>query len=271
MRHSPGVEVLERLDELNRTQWLSYDELLALQSKKLQRLVEYAYQYVPYYQKVFDTVGFHPEDLRQNPDYFSKLPVLTKSIIRENWDELLTTEPERRQQLSKLSTSGSTGNPLIFMQDPDFRDVVTADIQRHIGWAGCGLGDRHAFIWGASQRMHFRQKMRIRSIDRVWNRFQIDAFTMTEETMANFAPGFVVTSQRYSSDTQRPCIVLLNLFEPAHLKGFLFGGYLLLLRPCSLVCASILRRPSSAKCITVMALWSWAAWLANVKRIPACT
>ena len=182
-----GRKILERLDELNRTQWLSYDELLALQSKKLQRLVEYAYQYVPYYQKVFDTVGFHPEDLRQNPDYFSKLPVLTKSIIRENWDELLTTEPERRQQLSKLSTSGSTGNPLIFMQDPDFRDVVTADIQRHIGWAGCGLGDRHAFIWGASQHMRFRQKMRIRLIDRVWNRFQIDAFTMTEETMANFA------------------------------------------------------------------------------------
>ena len=182
-----GRRILYHLEELNRTQWLNYDELMALQQKKLQRLVEYADRYVPYYHRAFEKAGFYPEDLRQNPDCLSKLPILTKTIIRENWDDLLTTEPIRRQRMSRLSTSGSTGNPLIFMQDADFRDTVTADIQRHIGWAGCGLGDRHAFIWGVSQQMNWRQKTRSRLIDSVWNRFLINAFAMTDETMTNFA------------------------------------------------------------------------------------
>lgn len=182
-----GRKILERLDELNRTQWMGLDALTALQRQKLQRLVEYAYQFVPYYHRIFQEAGFHPNDLRQNPDCFLKLPILTKANIKENWDALQTTEPERRKQLSKLSTSGSTGNPLIFMQDAEFRDVVTADIQRHLGWAECGLGDRHAFIWGASNRMTFKQKMRAWSIDWVWNRFLTNAFVMTDESMTKFA------------------------------------------------------------------------------------
>ena len=67
---STGRHILERLDELNRTQWLSRDELLALQRAKLQRLVEYAYHYVPYYRRIFDEVGFRPGRLAQRPGFF---------------------------------------------------------------------------------------------------------------------------------------------------------------------------------------------------------
>jgi phenylacetate-CoA ligase len=179
--------ILERLEELNRTQWLSQDELLRLQREKLQRLVEYAYEFVPYYRRTFDHEGFRPQDLRNDPACLTKLPILTKSIIRENFNDLQTTEPERRRRMSKLSTSGSTGQPLVFMQDSDFRDFVTADIQRHMGWAGCKLGDRQAFIWGASHRMSLWRKMRSRLLDGVWNRFVMDAFMMTDETMTTFA------------------------------------------------------------------------------------
>ena len=181
-----GRKILERLEELNRVQWLSSVDFQELQRKKLQRLVDYAYQHVPYYHRTFDLVGFRPQDLIQNPENFLKLPILTKSIIRENWDDLLTTEPGRQQQMSKLATSGSTGQPLVFMQDLDFRDYVTADIQRHLGWAGCELGDLHAMIWGAPQNPTFSQRLRRSLIDWVWNRFQINAFALTDESLSAF-------------------------------------------------------------------------------------
>jgi len=182
-----GRKVLARLEELNRTQWLSRDELLALQREKLQRLVEYAYQYVPYYHRIFDQAGFHPCDLRKDINYLNKLPILTKATVRENFKDLITTEPERRKRMSPLYTSGSTGEPLSFMQDSNFRDYVTADVQRHMGWAGWVLGDPQAVIWGARLDRKFKQKIRAQMIDWVWNRVQLNAFLMTEETMSAFS------------------------------------------------------------------------------------
>jgi phenylacetate-CoA ligase len=182
-----GRRILKRLDELNRTQWLGRDELLALQRDKLQRLVEYAYQYVPYYRRTFEQAGFHPDDLRKDPASLRKLPILTKAIIRENFDEMLTTEPQRRRRMSKLATSGSTGHPLIFMQDSNFRDYVTADIQRHLGWAGWEMGEQQALIWGAIVDASLWRSLRTRIIDWVWNRFQTNAFVLTDETLTAFA------------------------------------------------------------------------------------
>jgi phenylacetate-CoA ligase len=179
--------ILKRLDELNRTQWLGRDELLALQRDKLQRLVEYAYQYVPYYRRTFKQAGFHPDDLRKDLASLRRLPILTRVIIRENFDEMMTTEPQRRRRMSVLSTSGSTGHPLIFMQDSDFRDYVTAGIQRHLGWAGWEMGQLHAYIWGAKFDAGLRQSLRNRMIDWVWNRFQVNAFALTDEALAAFA------------------------------------------------------------------------------------
>ena len=98
---STGRHILALLEELNRSQWLSRDELLARQRDKLISLVEYADRYVPYYQRVFKEVGFRPDDLRQDLSTLNRIPILNKPIIRKNWDDLLTTEPERRRRMSQ--------------------------------------------------------------------------------------------------------------------------------------------------------------------------
>lgn len=182
-----GRRILERLEELNRTQWLSGDELLALQQSKLQRVVEYAYRHVPYYRRTFQLAGFEPEDLRRDPSSFAKLPTLSKDIIRENWQDMMTTEPKRRESLTEHATSGSTGHPLVFMEDSDFRDYSTADIQRHLGWAGWDFGTLHAYMWGLPIKQSISQSLRARLINLTWNRFITNAFATTEASMAAFA------------------------------------------------------------------------------------
>jgi phenylacetate-CoA ligase len=168
---------------LNRAQWLSRDALLSLQRDKLQQVIDYAYQYVPYYQRMFDAAGFHPVELRKDINSLCKLPILTKAIIRENLNDLLTTEPQRRQQLRTLATSGSTGEPLTFMRDHNFRDYVTAGIQRHIGWAGCDIGDAQAHIWGVPPGSTFTQTLRARLARWVWNSYSTNGVLLTEEMM----------------------------------------------------------------------------------------
>jgi phenylacetate-CoA ligase len=179
--------ILERMEDLNRIQWLSRDELLALQRAKLQSIVEYANQYVPYYQRVFKEEGFHPEDLRQDLTYINKIPFLTKTIIRNNWNDMLTTEPERRRRMSKLNTSGSTGEPLVFMQDSYFQDYTTAETQHHMSWIGWNFGDQHAWVYIAPPKPTLKEKVRAQIADWAWNRFQLNACSMNEEAMIAFA------------------------------------------------------------------------------------
>ncbi|HSM23846.1 MAG TPA: hypothetical protein VK856_03195 [Anaerolineaceae bacterium] len=182
-----GRKILSSLNELNRTQWLSKAELMDLQREKLKHLLEYAYQFVPYYQRIFDQAGFHPDDINHDPTAFNKLPILTKSLIRENYSELQTTEPKHRKQLSIVTTSGSSGQPLSFLQDNAYRDNVTADIQRHLGWAGWKMGQLHAYLWGSNFEETTAHSLRTKLIDWEWNRFLTNAYTLTEEKMAAFA------------------------------------------------------------------------------------
>lgn len=193
-----GRRVLDRLDELNRTQWLSRDELLDLQLNKLHRLLVYAYHYVPYYRRTFDQVGFQLDEVLTDLASLRKLPILTKAIIRENFDDMLTTESRRRARMSRLTTGGSTGHPLIFMQDINFRDYVTADIHRHLGWAGWRFGQLHAYIWGANFEVPTAQSLRTRLMDWVLNRFLTNAYVLSEESMDAFANRV---------RRQRPCIL----------------------------------------------------------------
>lgn len=181
-----GRHVLARLYELNRTQWLPYNELMALQRRKLQRVVEYAYQYVPYYKDLFDQVGFHPKDLYTDSNGLARIPFLTKDIIRKNFDRLLTTEPQRRKKMTRNTTSGSSGQPLTFMQDNNYRDYVTADIQRHLGWAGWQMGQCHAYIWGAKFEVSTQESFRTKLLDWTWNRFLTNAFLLSDTSLEAF-------------------------------------------------------------------------------------
>jgi len=182
-----GRHILTRWDELNRTQWLSRGELFALQRNKLQRLLEYAYTYVPYYRRLFDRIDFKPADILTDPTSFQKIPTLSKALIRENFNDLHTTESRRRKQMRRDTTGGSTGQPLVFMIDTDVRDLMTAYLHHHLGWTGWRFGQPHAYIWGASFELKTSQSLRAKLMDWVLNRFVTNAYVLSEETMSAFA------------------------------------------------------------------------------------
>lgn len=177
---------LPRLAELNRSQWFSREDVLALQRKKLHRLLKHAYASVPYYRRLFDQVGFKPDDILTNPSAYQKVPTISKAVINQNFQELVTTDPAHQKKMWRNSTGGSTGHPLIFMQDGNFRDYVTADIHRHIGWTGWKFGECHCYIWGADYEVATQQQLRTRLMDWALNRFVTNAFTLNEASMLAF-------------------------------------------------------------------------------------
>lgn len=63
--------------------WLMLNErksrssILALQARKLKKLVQHAYDNVPFYRQPYDEAGVHPDDIQSTQD-LPHLPTITK-------------------------------------------------------------------------------------------------------------------------------------------------------------------------------------------------
>ena len=101
--------------ELRRNQWKKKDELRKIQVKRLKAIVRYAYDHVPYYHRLFDSVEFKPEDLRFQED-LRRIPITTKLNMKENFSGFLAVGTDQSRYTS-CWTSGSTGIPLNFLVD----------------------------------------------------------------------------------------------------------------------------------------------------------
>src|SRR5436309_9661369 len=62
---------------LMESQWWSKQSLQSYQMEQLSRLLKHACENVPYYRRVFSTLGLKPNDI-QDFDDFRKIPFLTK-------------------------------------------------------------------------------------------------------------------------------------------------------------------------------------------------
>jgi phenylacetate-coenzyme A ligase PaaK-like adenylate-forming protein/N-dimethylarginine dimethylaminohydrolase len=138
--------VVERWEELKRSQYSSLDELHALQIEGLQRLVRHAYAHVPFYRKRFEAAGLTPNDLR-TPEDLSRLPILRRGDLRGDGRARESTAPPR--PTIRKQTSGTTGEPLLFGFEPDSEHWRQAIKLRGYEWAGYRPGDRALHFWGA--------------------------------------------------------------------------------------------------------------------------
>jgi phenylacetate-CoA ligase len=142
IRRRPTLRLVR---ELEKTQWSSLDELLALQARDLRRLLDHAYANVPWYRARLDEIGARPTDFRTVSD-LAKLPILTRAAAREaGVRRRSTTDP---LPVIAKSTGGSSGEPLSFAYDLGsewWRQAVKA---RGYAWAGSRPGEPSLLFWG---------------------------------------------------------------------------------------------------------------------------
>lgn len=139
-----------------RKEWrlmISYDfaskeRITALQNQRLQALIEHCYANVPYYTRIFEERGLKPQDIQCRED-LQKLPILTKQLVRENYNELISKDVASRY-VQKASTGGSTGTPMQFMRDMPTWNMQWASTFRAWEWYGFHVGERMMTLGGNS-------------------------------------------------------------------------------------------------------------------------
>lgn len=160
---------------------LTYDQLEDFAYSKTLKLLNHAYNNVPWYSERFNALGLHPGDIKNRED-FKNIPVLQRSEINENFSKFISSNINVKS-LKISTTGGSTGKPLkIGMDGRALREVQKWQM---LSW------------WGLSPAMDmatvYRQvpvgdlkKAALNLIQ--WPKYTIraDASNMTEDSIAGF-------------------------------------------------------------------------------------
>jgi len=172
---------ITQLRLMDKTQWWSRSEIEKLQLQRLRKLLHHADKNVPFYHKMFKKLNFKSEDVSNVKD-LNMLPILTKEIIRNNFEDLYARNFSKAD-LIPTCTSGSTGSPMNFYIDRRWSACNNAAAYRAWSWAGYNLGDKIAYLWGAPSDISTTSKH-----DKIRNYLlriiYLDAFSLTDENMA---------------------------------------------------------------------------------------
>jgi len=183
-----GYSTRSKLRELEASQWLSPDEIADLQWDRLRTLLRHAWDNVPYYRQVMEQAGVTPNELADSRS-LEPLPTLSKATINQQRDQLIARNYSPGQYIEN-STSGSTGEPLRFVEDRQQMSWSLGAAWRAEAWAGGGLGVRHAYLWGSDFDVSAYEGVagRVRAV--LWNRLTVPAWRLSQDTAVPFLESF---------------------------------------------------------------------------------
>lgn len=145
------ADVLMKLRQLRQQANWTHEQLGAYQVETLHDLRKYAYAHSPFYQE------FH-KGLYDAP--LQELPVLTKAVMMEHFDEVVTDRAIHLQEVQEHiatlqederylghywvnATSGSTGRPGVFVNSSSEWATILASFGRAREWAGLKVSPFH--------------------------------------------------------------------------------------------------------------------------------
>ncbi len=127
--------VTTKLAELRKFYRLSVADREKLSQERLVHIIEFAKAHVPYYQDLFQKHSFDPRKVAHDIRYIEDIPYLTKDIIREQGDRMLSC-PLGDVRHHACKTGGSTGLSCVFYYDQiaaDYSAAVTLYARESIG------------------------------------------------------------------------------------------------------------------------------------------
>lgn len=178
--------IFKNLRKLNHFQRLDQENVSSTQKQRLRNLLSHAYHNVPYYREVLAKSGVVNKSVGVALDDFSKIPFLTKDIIRLRFEDLKSKDLPARKWYENTS-GGSTGEPVRFIQDKEYHGWLTAVKILFDLWSGYRLSEKKICLWG-SERDIFRggESSKIKFGRWLSGERWINAFRMTPLQMRDF-------------------------------------------------------------------------------------
>lgn len=121
------------------------------------------------------------EEIRSDPfAALARFPILEREAVRARGAEMRSREQGR--DWYENTSGGSTGEPVVLIQDADHLAKTVAIRNVYTRWTGNGLGDPELYIWGSEQDLERgRDSRRNRIGNRLLRREFLNAFRLTDQ------------------------------------------------------------------------------------------
>ncbi|OGW62141.1 MAG: hypothetical protein A2V83_00015 [Nitrospirae bacterium RBG_16_64_22] len=174
-----GKPTFSALRFLEKSQWWRPEDLRRLQVERLKALVESAKRETTFY-------GERLQDVKagqiRSVDAISEVPFLRRADLQERGEEIRS---RRREGVTRMSTGGSSGQPVSFYVDQIRMGWNEGARLRSHRWFGIEPGEREVVIWGSPIELTRQDRMRtIR--DRILGSLLLSAFEMSDRTMERY-------------------------------------------------------------------------------------
>ena len=178
LRNFGSLDVLAKIRD---EPFVSVEEVQKRQFQRLQKLLHHAETHVPYYRKLFNSLGITSAVVRNWAD-FERLPVLTKDMIRVNQQDLIRDDVAR-ETLEPHHSGGSTGVPLNFFRDKQYMVASEAGTFRNMMACGWKPGEMVAFFWGSNERIAKMSRLEFEARQILRRMYLFDPFQSGSEDM----------------------------------------------------------------------------------------
>jgi len=163
-------------------EWWSSEEAREYQLGQLRGIVRLAYENTAYYRRVFDSVGFRPDDLRSIDD-LSRLPIIDRGTIRSHVEEMCA-RPTSHRSVDYCSTGGTGGEPLFFYMGRERSAIEYAYLTQTWRRVGYRLGMPMAVLRGRPVRQR-RNGLR-HEYDPILHHHHYSSFFMSDEDLRRY-------------------------------------------------------------------------------------
>jgi phenylacetate-CoA ligase len=199
-----NFKLIKEYRYLSKTNRLTREEYDKFQNNNLRNIINYSYNNIPYYKKMFDNLGLKPSDILTTNDLY-KIPILKKEDILANIDEFYPLE--NNIAYANVSTGGSTGQPLKYRISKQSSDIGFALLLR--GWelGTYKVGDKVVIIAGGSL-IGKKQSIKSKIVDYILNFKSYSSYGINQDLLMDYSNSMIK-------------------WNPKHIRGYASAVFLL--------------------------------------------
>ena len=160
------------------TDWYDTEKIELYQYNKLIKLLNHAYDNIPYYKRIFDEYGVRLNAIKCIKD-IEFIPILTKKDIINNFSDLIDKRPRIYKKTFKINTSGSTGNPLTIFKDINNKSIANSLYYRYLYNIGYRFRDKQIYLW-ARHKSGFTEEIKNKLKRHLYNIIEFNTYCIND-------------------------------------------------------------------------------------------